>query len=449
MGTCIHYEPADFYKKLSEYPDAQVFARAYSLDEISGLVYMFYGDGDIHYLDRLFTTNEKQDYLINYNKFDLHASLYRKVMLDERLRENMELKMKNIYVLSDDKIVPVENNTHFNVGYLFLQKIYNELKLNDLMDYIKQKYRIQSDLNSIFSDIVYAMLIGDGQQEYLTSQKLLNYSGWTLKEGYQSLIQIGKESTAIQKYIFDAVERVYGHGHKVLVEDAFDIFTKGHNKIAHLKYLFDSRGIPLSYDNELDINPNSIQQYVLERYPHDIEIQLHKKQESKENYLLIKKVKKFKIDDSFESTYHDTVFYKQKDNEIKVYSKEMEEVDQTGCYIIETDLTDTNYVVKMAERSWKMSYYYSSYQLDVTRFPSDFNATDVYELYYILLFVSSTLVAILYYLLHYQYDRNDIVNTLKNMNVVNTEYGYVQQYENTELVSQLFKTFYDFEYIDE
>ena len=47
----------------------------------------------------------------------------------------------------------------FNVGYLFLEKIYNELKIKDICNTIQDKYKIQFDLNEILSYLVFARII--------------------------------------------------------------------------------------------------------------------------------------------------------------------------------------------------------------------------------------------------------------------------------------------------
>ena len=47
----------------------------------------------------------------------------------------------------------------FNVGYLFLEKIYNELNIKSICDDIQSKYQFHFDLNEILSYLVYARII--------------------------------------------------------------------------------------------------------------------------------------------------------------------------------------------------------------------------------------------------------------------------------------------------
>ena len=57
------------------------------------------------------------------------------------------------------KIIPKNINASFNVGYLFLEKIYNQLNIKNICDFISDKYKFKFDLNEILSYLVYARII--------------------------------------------------------------------------------------------------------------------------------------------------------------------------------------------------------------------------------------------------------------------------------------------------
>src|SRR5699024_3666868 len=55
----------------------------------------------------------------------------------------------------------IESNkqTLFNAGYLFLQSIYHELKLDKVCQKITQKYNFEYDLNEILSRLLYLRIL--------------------------------------------------------------------------------------------------------------------------------------------------------------------------------------------------------------------------------------------------------------------------------------------------
>ena len=47
----------------------------------------------------------------------------------------------------------------FNCGYLFLEKIYYELGLNNICNDISERYSFKYDLNNILSRLIYSLLL--------------------------------------------------------------------------------------------------------------------------------------------------------------------------------------------------------------------------------------------------------------------------------------------------
>ena len=60
---------------------------------------------------------------------------------------------------NNKKIIDSNVNNKFNIGYLFLQNLYNKLKINDICNEIQEKYKIQFNLNEILSYLVHARII--------------------------------------------------------------------------------------------------------------------------------------------------------------------------------------------------------------------------------------------------------------------------------------------------
>lgn len=90
MRTVVHLEPEDFARELVHNPK-NVYARTYVLDcGLAVVIYMCQDSHFLYYLDRPDCSKEKKDMLKSMNFYELHAEIYRKVNLDNRLRERQK-----------------------------------------------------------------------------------------------------------------------------------------------------------------------------------------------------------------------------------------------------------------------------------------------------------------------------------------------------------------------
>src|SRR5690625_3680776 len=60
---------------------------------------------------------------------------------------------------NNKKVISKDINSSFNIGYLFLEKIYNDLNIKNICENIQNKYQFHFDLNEILSYLVYARII--------------------------------------------------------------------------------------------------------------------------------------------------------------------------------------------------------------------------------------------------------------------------------------------------
>lgn len=87
MCTVAHLEPEDFARELV-HNQKNVYARTYVLDcGLAVIIYMCQDSHFLYYLDRPDCSKEKKDMLKSMDFYELHAEIYRKVNLDNRLRE--------------------------------------------------------------------------------------------------------------------------------------------------------------------------------------------------------------------------------------------------------------------------------------------------------------------------------------------------------------------------
>ena len=76
--------------------------------------------------------------------------------LNKKCKEN---SLPVIITKNPNKLIEKDKTSLFNGGYLFLQKLYYDLKIKDICDEITNKYQFKFDLNDILSKLIYGRII--------------------------------------------------------------------------------------------------------------------------------------------------------------------------------------------------------------------------------------------------------------------------------------------------
>ena len=105
---------------------------------------------------------------------------------------------------SPQKIIEKDTQKLFNCGYLFLEKIYYDLKINKICENIANKYSFKYDLNNILSRLLYGRIIFPSSKlaTYNLSQKLIEQPNFELQHIYIALEVIAKENEFIQAELY-------------------------------------------------------------------------------------------------------------------------------------------------------------------------------------------------------------------------------------------------------
>lgn len=170
-----------------------------------------------------------------------------------------------IHMFSQSELIPKDEELCFNGGYLFLQKIYSELKVKDICKAIGRRRDYEYDLNSILSRLVYCRIINPLSKAgtYEFSQKLLEAPKFDLHQIYRALDVIAEESDYIQERLYLNSKTVVERNTDVLYYDCTNYFfeieqEKGSRKygackesrplpIVEMGLLMDGSGIPLAF----------------------------------------------------------------------------------------------------------------------------------------------------------------------------------------------------------
>ena len=153
---------------------------------------------------------------------------------------------------------------NFNVGYLFLEKLYNQLKFKDICDDISNKYKFKFDLNEILSYLVYARIIYPSSklETFKQCQNFIKQPTFKLHDEYRALSYIADNMNFIQESMFNNSKNVINRNAKVIYYDCTNYFfeidneddlrkygiSKEHkpNPIVGMGLFMDGDGLPLS-----------------------------------------------------------------------------------------------------------------------------------------------------------------------------------------------------------
>ena len=166
---------------------------------------------------------------------------------------------------SPTTIIEKNLQTSFNVGYLFLEKIYYDLGLNNICNEISDKYRFNYDLDNILSRLIYSRIIYPSSKlaTFELSKKYIEQPNFELHDIYRALEVIAKETDFIQSELYKNSLKVSKRNTNILYYDCTNYFfeieqesglrqygpSKEHrpNPITQMGLFMDGDGIPLAF----------------------------------------------------------------------------------------------------------------------------------------------------------------------------------------------------------
>ena len=167
---------------------------------------------------------------------------------------------------NNKKIISKDITSIFNIGYLFLEKLYYQLKLNDICNEIQSKYKFQFDLNEIFSYLIYARIIYPSSklETYKQCQSFIEIPTFKLHDEYRALTYLANNSDLIQEKLFNNSLNVVDRNSRVIYYDCTNYFFEINNETDIQKYginkqhqpkpqvgmglFMDGDGLPLAFN---------------------------------------------------------------------------------------------------------------------------------------------------------------------------------------------------------
>src|SRR5690554_6510312 len=184
----------------------------------------------------------------------------------EELNKKEEEENREIIVkYSPSKVIVKGEQRSFNGGYLFLQQIYHELKLNKICAQISRKYKFTFDIDSILSRLLYARIIYPSSKlaTFQLSSRCIEQPNFELQHIYRALEVIAKETDFIQSSLYNNSLKLSKRNTGVLYYDCTNYFFEieqedglrqyGHSKehkpnpIVQMGLFMDGDGVPLAF----------------------------------------------------------------------------------------------------------------------------------------------------------------------------------------------------------
>jgi transposase, IS4 family len=186
--------------------------------------------------------------------------------LVQEMNKQAEAKKQDVLVrLSPSTQIKGDVSYLYNGGYLFLQKLFYELRMDYICTKISQKYNFSYNLKEILAHLVYGRILEPASKSstYDYAKTLLEAPGYERDDIYRALEVIGKEKDYIQAELYKFSSKGNKRNDKVLYYDCTNYYfeieqekgirkygpSKEHrpNPIVEMGMFMDGDGIPLAF----------------------------------------------------------------------------------------------------------------------------------------------------------------------------------------------------------
>ena len=197
--------------------------------------------------------------------------IWAKEYADKLTKEEKEGTRTIVKSYSQNKLIEKDKTNLFNGGYLFIQKLYYDLKINNICDEITNKYQFKFDLNDILSKLIHGRIIFPSSKlkTLEESKNFLEGPNFEYHHIGRALEKLCLEMDFIQSELYKNTSKYKKRNNKILYYDLTNFFfeieqeddfrkygvSKEHrpNPIVQFGLFMDGDGIPLC----CDINPGN------------------------------------------------------------------------------------------------------------------------------------------------------------------------------------------------
>ena len=187
----------------------------------------------------------------------------------EAEKDTMEYNAKTGSVtvsLSRSAYIPKNEERCFQIGYLFLQKLCTELKIDSICRKISKCRKYSYDFNAILTDQIFSRILAPSSKQgsYSYCRTLLEPPKYELQNIYRALSVMAEESDFIQEELYYSSNFVHPRSQKILYYDCTNYYFETEqdddfrkygkskenrpNPIVTMGLFMDADGIPLAFD---------------------------------------------------------------------------------------------------------------------------------------------------------------------------------------------------------
>ena len=216
----------------------------------------------------------------NVSDADLWAKDYVQKLRDDKRSNNHKV----LIPFQTNRFIKSNKQLSFNVGYLFLQRIFYQLGLPSICRKIKKNNSFDYDLTDILSKLIYSRILSPSSKlsSFDYSKTLIEQPKFELHQIYRALSVLSDNSDFIQAELYKRSKKIIKRSTGVLFYDCTNFFfeleqedglkqygpSKEHrpNPIVQMGLFMDKSGIPLAFcinpgnqNEQLSLKPLELQ----------------------------------------------------------------------------------------------------------------------------------------------------------------------------------------------
>lgn len=211
-------------------------------------------------VEKLGTEKDLREKLGGQDPYAWAKDYIKKLTLEEK-----ENSRKVLLEYSPIKQIPPDVQRTFNGGYLFLQKIYHQLKLDEICKQISKQYKFKYDLNDVLSRLIYGRVIFPASKKATCelATQFIDPPSFDEHQIYRALEVIAKEGDFIQAQLYKNSAKLLERNTTILFYDCTNFFFEIEeedglkqygkskenrpNPIVQMGLFIDGNGIPLAF----------------------------------------------------------------------------------------------------------------------------------------------------------------------------------------------------------